>query len=259
MDATAPTQPPSPHICEQARRWVRRYGPARESAPLLLCLPHAGGAATFYRPLADLIGNHAEVWVIQYPGRQDRLREPFSESMGDLVRSVAAAVLALVGDRPITLFGHSMGSLVGFEVANLLGLAGLCVQHLVASGRGAPSIPYSGNAATHSDDALVAELLRMEGTDPSLLADPQLLELALPAVRADYRLLQGHAVASDAMVECPVTVLYGDRDPLAPSVEVLRWRHHSRHAVRFREFKGGHFYLVGHAREVAAEVIQCLR
>lgn len=258
MESTSPFQVPSTRTREQARRWIRSYGADQEAMPLLVCLPHAGGAATFYRHLASLISDHAAVWAIQYPGRQDRLRDPFSASMEELTRSVAAAVLALAGDRSITLFGHSMGSLVAFEVASLLESAGLRVQHLVASGRGAPSIPYTREVASGSDDDLVAELLRMEGTDPSVLVDPQVLELALPAVRADYRLLQGYAVAADETVRCPVTVLHGDRDPLAPPEEVHRWRDHSQGVVRFRAFSGGHFFLVEHAHEVAEEVIRCL-
>lgn len=258
MTTTTAPQVHPPRASEQAERWIRRYGPAREDAPLLVCLPHAGGAATFYRPLADLVGEHAEIWSIQYPGRQDRLRDAFSDSMHDLVRSVAAAVLVAAGDRPVTLFGHSMGSLVGFEVARLLERAGRPVRHLVASGRGAPSIPFTGDVATGSDDDLVDELLRMEGTDPAVLADRQLLELALPAVRADYHLIHGYAVAPDAMVGCPVTVLHGDRDPLAPPDDVARWREHASASVAVREFTGGHFYLVEHARDVAAELVRCL-
>ncbi len=259
MTTTTAPHVPSPRASDQAERWIRRYGPSREGTPLLVCLPHAGGAATFYRPLADLVGAHAEVWSIQYPGRQDRLRDAFSDSMHDLVRSVAAAVLVVAGERPVTLFGHSMGSLVGFEVARLLERAGRPARHLVASGRGAPSIPFTGDVATGSDDDLVAELLRMEGTDPAVLGDRQLLELALPAVRADYRLIRGYAVEPDAVVRCPVTVLHGDRDPLAPPAEVARWRDHTSGPARVREFRGGHFYLVDHARDVAAEVVRCLR
>jgi surfactin synthase thioesterase subunit len=261
----APTTPtttapavPSPRVSDQAERWIRRYGPARDAAPLLVCLPHAGGAATFFHPLSDLLGERAEVWAIQYPGRQDRFRDPFCSSMQELVRAVAAAVLVVAGDRPVTLFGHSMGSLVGFEVARILERAGRPARHLVASGRGAPSIPFTGDVATGSDDDLVAELLRMEGTDPTVLADRQLLELALPAVRADYRLIHHYAVAPEASVSCPVTVLHGDRDPLAPPAEVELWGAHTTGSLRLREFPGGHFYLVDNARDVAEELVRCL-
>lgn len=235
-----------------ADAWIRRYAPGTPGGPLIVCLPHAGGAATFYRPLAELVGDGTEVWAIQYPARQDRFHEPPARSMEELARSVAAALLVAVGERRPVLFGHSMGSLVAFEVARLLERAGSGVHHLVASGRGAPSVPFNGDVATRDDDAIVEELVRMEGTDPVALRNPELLELALPAIRADYALIEGWATEPGASVSCPVSVCVGDRDPLAPAVDVARWGEHTTAgSVPVHTFAGGHFYLVEHAAGVA--------
>lgn len=230
--------------------WIRRFGPETDG-PLVVCFPHAGGSASFYKPFSDLLAGEVEVWAMQYPARQDRLHEEPVRSMHELSRLCAAAILAAAGERRPMLFGHSMGSLVAFEVASLLERAGAPCRHLVASGRGAPSIPFTGNVSMGDDAAVVEELRRMEGTDPLALQDPELLELALPAIRADYALLEGYSAAADAQVSCPTTVLCGDRDPLAPPHEVARWAQHSTGTVETRWYPGGHFYLVEHAREVA--------
>ncbi len=238
-----------------AAAWIRRYAPGEPGGPLVVCLPHAGGAATFYRPLAEHIGGGVEVWAVQYPARQDRFHEPPVRTMDELARSVAAALMIAAEERRPVLFGHSMGSLLAFEVARLLERAGSGVRHLVASGRGAPSVPFLGDVATRDDATVVAELARMEGTDPVALENPELLELALPAIRADYAVIESWAPDPAARVTCPITVCVGNQDSLASGPDVARWQEHtSSGTVSVHTFPGGHFYLVEHVQAVATVV-----
>lgn len=221
----------------------------------MVVLPHAGGSATSYRPLAQLIGGGAEVWVVQYPARQDRYREPPARSMDELASSVTTALLAADRDQSPLLFGHSMGALLAFEVALRLERSGRGVHHLVVSGRGAPSVPFISDVATGDDDAVIAELIRLDGTDPLILAEPELLALALPVIRADYALVEGWTTQPGAQVACSITVCVGDRDPLLSPEDVARWQDHtSVRPVSVHTFTGGHFYLVEHVETVAAVV-----
>ena len=69
--------------------------------------------------------------AVQYPGRQDRCSEPCAGSIHVLTGTVHGMLLEH-SSAPVELFGHSMGSVVAFEVARrmaeaapglLLGLA----------------------------------------------------------------------------------------------------------------------------------------
>lgn len=240
--------------------WLRFYSAPDPTAPVVVCLPHAGGSASFYRPVADLLEGVAEGWAVQYPARQDRLREPQLGSMAELAAAVAAELAPHAARRPLTLFGHSMGSVVAFEAARLLERAGTPVHHLVASGRAAPSYRLTSHIAIADDAAVVAELTALEGTDSDALADPDLLELALPAIRADYAVIESYQAEEGATVGCPITVLYGNRDRLAPADEVRDWSNHTRAGeAELHEFDGGHFYLVEHALAVAGVLRRCVR
>ena len=89
--------------------WVRRFHPSDSAATQLLCLSHAGGSASYFFGVSKALSPEIDVLAVQYPGRQDRLREPCLRSVHELADQLVAAIEPLTG-RPITLFGHSLGA-----------------------------------------------------------------------------------------------------------------------------------------------------
>ncbi|MEE3920940.1 alpha/beta fold hydrolase [Micromonospora sp. BRA006-A] len=87
---------------------MRRFHPAPGGARRLVCLPHAGGSASFYFPVSRALSPAVEVLSIQYPGRQDRRHEKCIGDIHDLAREVFT-VLRPWRDEPLAIFGHSMG------------------------------------------------------------------------------------------------------------------------------------------------------
>src|SRR5690606_20712740 len=94
--------------------WIRRYAERPGSGPVVVCLPHAGGSAGFYFPVARLAGEWAEVLSVQYPGRQDRRHEPCAGSMTELADRLARKTTLLSG-RLLILLVFSMGAIVSCE------------------------------------------------------------------------------------------------------------------------------------------------
>ncbi|NYI03617.1 thioesterase II family protein [Allostreptomyces psammosilenae] len=234
--------------------WLRRYRPAPEAAARLLCFPHAGGSASYFRPMAEALAPRVEVVAVQYPGRQDRFREPCLDSVADLVDRVQPLV-ASWSDRPLVLFGHSMGSLLAFELALRLrdGRSGPPVAHLFASGRRGPStVREETPVHTLDDDGILDDLARLGGTDLSLLEDAWLRRTVIDCVRADYRAIETYPCPPDAVLDCPVTVLVGDDDPKTTLEEAGAWRSHTTGPFARRVFPGGHFYLSERWAEVCA-------
>lgn len=229
--------------------WFRTLNEGGPEAPLLVVLPHAGGSATYYRPLGALLPE-LEVLAVQYPGRQDRHREAQLPSIEALAEEVSTRLAPRAAARRLVLFGHSMGAVVAFEVARRLEERGTVVAHLVVSGRGAPGTEDAAPVAL-DDDALLSELLRLSGTDAAVLDDPEVRALVLPAVRADYSIVSAYRGPTDATVQAPLTVMHACDDPLVPAEAVAGWRGRSRATVAGLTFRGGHFYLVDQVVEVA--------
>ncbi|ABD11779.1 MULTISPECIES: thioesterase II family protein [Frankia] len=223
--------------------WLRRFHPASASAPRLVCFPHAGGAASFYVPLSRALSPVAEVRSVQYPGRQDRRTERPETAIEPLADRIAD-VLRPLTDRPLAFFGHSMGSTVAFEVTRRLEAAGGPVPFvLFASGRRAPSASRAESVHLLDDEGFLREIRALGGTDPRILADPEILKLILPPTRADYRAIETYSAPSDAVIGTAITVLVGDSDAKATVAEAEQWRAHTTGAFTLKVFPGGHFYL----------------
>jgi surfactin synthase thioesterase subunit len=224
---------------------------------VLCCFPHAGGSASFYRPLSAALAPGIEVLAVQYPGRQDRRAEPLIDDIGALADALAR-VLGAMQTPEMAFFGHSMGAIVAFEVALRLEREGIPVQALIASGRTAPSRPRSGNVHLRGDDALIREMRELSGTHSALLADEEVLGFILPVLRSDYRAIESYGRRDDAVLRCPVTVFTGDADPRVTPADALAWQRHTEGGFSARTFSGGHFYLsdrVGEVSDALREVL----
>ena len=234
--------------------WVRRFHKSSGSDPRLVCFPHAGGSASYYYPLSESLAPTVETLALQYPGRQDRRAEGCLEQIPDLADGIVEALRGWAGwdSRPYAFFGHSMGSILAFEVARRLQqVPGGGPVWLFASGYPAPSRLRGGTVHLRDDAGIVAELRMVGGTDPRWLDDQDLIDSILPAVRSDYQAIENHARAPGATVDCPITMLVGDSDPHTTVAEAVAWREHTRAAFDLRVFSGGHFYLADHGPEVA--------
>jgi surfactin synthase thioesterase subunit len=227
--------------------WLRRYHPARDGAPKLVCLPHAGGSASFYFPMARGLSPDVDVIAVQYPGRQDRRMEP---CMGSIPELADAIVRVLDTSQPIALFGHSMGATLAFEVATRLEQSDATVLHVFASGRRAPSCYRKETVHQRDDEGIIAELRALSGTDSRVLGDEEILRMALPAIRADYRAAETYAFPGGPALRCPVTVLTGDADPKTTLEEARAWERHAEGHFVVRVFSGGHFFLADHQESV---------
>ncbi|MGW0606188.1 thioesterase II family protein [Streptomyces sp. NPDC002644] len=233
---------------DTASTWVRSYAPAPAAATRLVCLPHAGGSASFWLPVARALSPLVDVVAIQYPGRQDRRHEPCIDNLPELALRVHE-VLGELDDRPTALLGHSMGATVAFELARLME-ARRPAAHLFVSGRRAPSAHRSENVHQRDDDGLLAEVRALAGTDTRLLQDDEVMRMALPAVRNDYRAAETYEWTPGEPLSCPVTALVGDDDPKAHIPEVEAWSKHTTGPFRLEVMPGGHFFLVDQSARV---------
>ncbi|GIF09460.1 thioesterase II family protein [Actinoplanes siamensis] len=236
-------------------RWFRRFHPGPHTGVTLVCLPHAGGSASFFHPVSAALAGSVDVVAVQYPGRQDRHGEPQVSSVAALAEAVAGQVAAL-GPQPVALFGHSMGALVGYETAILLERAGHPLTHLFASGRRAPSRGRTEAVHRLTDDGLIAHVRQLDADTgvADALEDPDVRAMALPALRADYRAVETYPVTPGTPLRCPITVFTGRDDPVVSAAEAAAWDGHTLGGFACLTYPGGHFFVATHRAAVLAEI-----
>lgn len=232
------TAPVSPAIA----RWFRRPQPASNGRLQLLCFPPAGSGAGFYRQWPNLVPAAIEVLAVQYPGREDRIGEPFSESLSVLADDIASAA-AMLARRPLALFGHSMGAAVAYEVATRLEAADVRVEHLAVSGRPPPHQQRRKAIHRRDDEGVLEEIERLGGTPRAVLEHGELRALLLPSIRADFRLIETYPGTIGRKLGAPISVFIGEADTEVTLREAEQWSDVTAGAFHLTAYPGGHFYL----------------
>jgi medium-chain acyl-[acyl-carrier-protein] hydrolase len=215
----------------------------RPDAAQLFCLPHAGAGASVYWEWAPLLAPDVAIVPIQLPGRESRYKEPLRRAVfaltADLIRPLADRA------RPdFALFGHSMGALIAYELARALVARGTPPRRLFVSGQRAPHLdPPRRDVHLLPAPELLAVMEELEGTSPEVLAQPELVELLLPVMRADLEVCEAYHHAHEAALPVPITTLGGLSDPSVSVEEMRAWQHLTSAGFEAKFFPGGHFYL----------------
>jgi len=182
---------------------------------------------------------------VQLPGRGERLRErPFTQ-MQPLIEATAEALRPFF-DKPFAFFGHSMGALIGYELAHLLRSeqAASAPLHLFVSGHRAPHLKSRQNISYNLPEAeFVEELRRMDGTPKEVFEHPELLTLMTPLLRADFEICETYPISDKPPLDCPLTAFGGMDDAEVSREELEGWREHTSGHFSMHMLPGGHFFI----------------
>jgi surfactin synthase thioesterase subunit len=223
--------------------WFACPAPRPHAAVRLFCLPYAGAGTAIFHAWPAGTDPRIEVNAVRLPGRESRVMERPDFT----VTEVAAQISERAGEVPFALYGHSMGGLLGFEVVRTLRDAGARLPvRLYVGGSGAPDSPRSGlfsGVSRMSDAELLARVAEGGGAPGEVLADPDLVELVLPALRGDLSWVDGYVYRAGTPLPTPITAFAGTTDQLAPPEAVERWSAHTVGGFTRHDVAGGHFFL----------------
>ncbi|WP_297836371.1 alpha/beta fold hydrolase [Pseudomonas sp.] len=222
----------------------------------LFCVPYSGASASVYARWQRGLPESLQVCPLELPGRGARFAEPLATDLSALARQLAAEILPLT-DHPYALFGHSLGALLAVEVAYALRELGAPDPHvLVASGTEAPSVRDDQDLRQPLDDGqLIARLQTLGGTAPEVLDSPELLELILPVLRADFLLCGNYQPTERMPLNCPIRVFGGLQDDASPSA-LSAWQRETLGDFSLQWFEGGHFFIASSQAQVLAALAQ---
>ncbi len=248
-------------ITHAANLWLRISRPNPNPRLRLFCFPYAGGAASIYRSWPQHLPAEIEVCAVQLPGRENRIREQAFTDVGTLVETLLPTLLPYL-DRPFALFGHSMGTLIAYEVAQKLQQQhGQMPTHLFVSGRRSPVLP-DPDAPLHtlpSDEQFLHELQRRYNNLPTVLfEDKELRELFLPLLRADFTLVETYSNPASIPLSCPLITLGGREDPRVTEAQLRAWQPLTVADFALHCFPGGHFYLNEQVQPLLATITHYL-
>jgi medium-chain acyl-[acyl-carrier-protein] hydrolase len=212
----------------------------------LFAFPYAGGSSNIYHDLKSYLPAEVDFCPVELPGRGRRLTEPLCENMACLVEDVSQQIKGQL-DLPFAFFGYSMGSLLAYELAVRFQKEGETPVALYVAASRAPHLPRRDlDIGDLSDDeALIAKLRQLNGTPEEVWQNPELLEIVLPILRADFSVVSRYTYEPAAPLSCPVIAFGGERDLDVSEEALLEWERHSNGSFRHYIYPGDHFFIHG--------------
>lgn len=224
--------------------WLSYYKPQPQAKLRLFCFPYAGGSALIYRRWTESLPPSVEVCPFQLAGRGTRMAEPPQTHLLSLAQSVYQDILPML-NKPFVFFGHSMGALLSFELTRLLRRArGLTPEHLFVSAAIAPHRRENESQLSElPDDELLMKLYKYNGTPKEVLDNEELMQLLLPLLRADFKLLDTYDYIPEPPLECPLTVFGGAEDKAVKQELLEAWREQTTGPFTLKMLPGDHFFI----------------
>ncbi|OLP20315.1 putative thioesterase [Leptolyngbya sp. 'hensonii'] len=238
--------------------WMTCFKAQPQAKLRLFCFPYAGAGASVFRTWATQLPETIEVYAIQLPGRETRLREPLFTDLVPLVEALTPVLLPHF-DRPFAFYGHSLGALISFSLSLQLRRSGQPLpQHLLVASRRAPQIPTQSPIHALPDPEFALALQRYDGTPEAVLQNAELMEIFLPILRADLMIHERYQHADEPPLDCPISAFGGVQDQEVSHPELAAWEFQTASSFKLRQFPGGHLFLKQEGAALLTAIVEDL-
>lgn len=188
----------------------------------LICLPFAGGGASFFRKWQQRTPDELHVLPVQLPGREERFLAPPHTDVAEAMDEAWSWALSRLDTHTgkVAVFGQSLGAILAFELTHrLTERSGLCISRLFVSGAAGPRTPRRNWTTDVDDYAFPARVNDITGYTHPTLDDPEMTALLLPALRADFAMNGTYQPTPRTPLNTPITAVRGNNDHMVSATQ----------------------------------------
>jgi surfactin synthase thioesterase subunit len=227
----------------------------------LICFPYAGAAASVFLKWEKQSNGKIQVLPVDFPGRGRRMAEPLFETIPEIVEDLKKHVLSIVDeDEMYAVYGHSMGSLLIYELLHELMKSGFTMPvHVFLSGKNPPDVPVKEPVSQMENSELIKRIVELGGTDPKLFENQTLSNVYIPIIRKDFRLLETYKHPENRdKLPVDMTFFFAVNDNEVSIEKVKAWSDFITGSFQLYYFSGGHFFFFDRMEKMAEIMTETL-
>ncbi|ACB53109.1 polyketide synthase [Crocosphaera subtropica ATCC 51142] len=234
------------------RNWLEFYQPQPQANYRLFCLHHLGGNASLFQKWSSELEPKVEVVPLQILRKSQNINQT-NENQFHLLIEAMEKVLAPYLDKPFAIYGHSMGAIMAFELAQKLSQTqGKLLQHLFVS---SSFSPQKINRVLKENQLSLEEILNVSEIPEEIRQDSSMMEEITSIFQVDLQLLKSYVYTKNSPLNCPISTFGGKGDPLIKQEDLLPWADHTHIGFRFMMFPGNHMFLMGKSHKLLLQTI----
>jgi surfactin synthase thioesterase subunit len=216
----------------------------------LICLPFVGGSKYSYRGYVNCAPDNIDVIPVELPGRGTRYKEPLLKNVHLMIDDIFSQVKEKLSS-PYIIYGHSMGTLLGYLLTKLIVKKGLPQPEcLFFTGCSGPSF-RNDEPPTHllPREELFEKIKSMEGSPDEILNDIDLMIFFEPIIRADFQAIETYVYQNSDPFTIPITVITGIEEKITRE-QVETWQLETTKPVEIFQLPGKHFFIFQHEEKI---------
>lgn len=223
----------------------------------LVCFPFGGGGASTYSEWDKLFDNTIDVFPIQLPGRERQIAEDPYIDLHKAADDFAELIKETCGGSSIAFFGHCfLGSTLAFEIIRRLeSCEDINLIHLFVSAAFSPKSIRNYELDLQDDGKFIEGVEKLTGLKNLAFDIPELKELLLPSLKADFKMDMTYIPKGECSVNIPITAIFADNDSFVNISEVELWKECTTSDFNMFKVDGEHMYLTSKP-EGAIEIIK---
>ncbi|WHY56139.1 thioesterase II family protein [Peribacillus simplex] len=217
----------------------------------LLCLPYAGGSENIYTKWKNEVIGGVNIVPIELSGRGKRMQDPLYNNLNEALEDIYLKSYESVAESPFAIVGHSMGSILAYELAKkLIEEDNKVPEFLIFSGKNPPHAKLGTNIHTLPNDEMLQELQKLGGIKPEFSKYQELLSLFLPIIRSDFKLVETYEHVPGTPFANDIYIMYGSKDMITSGSSLMEWDNHTSSSCFYKEIEGDHFFIDSNSKDV---------
>lgn len=226
---------------------MKDLSPELNTKQTLICVPYAGGYSNSFLQLKKHIPNELKIISFDPPGHGSNL-SPLIDDLEELVSLYLKECSSFLGGEFI-LFGHSMGGIIVYRMAQLLESQGIFPSNVIIS---AMSPPGMRKQSSHlNDEEFIQYISDMGGIPEEILQHQELLQYILPVIRTDFYAIDNYVIDDLSPLCSPISLINGTEDLEYSPQKALAWKKWGKE-VCFSTVEGGHMFILRQAEAVGS-------